>query len=120
MGWKENEVKDLQLLQINHEEMVKFLPGLCLMFAFEPHLEDTLERSTFLFWICTYKTKRNSSAQRNISWESGGQGSISYLKSGLKNLHPFSTGWFFLTHCPASAQKALALLNAWTSHKWLM
>lgn len=53
MGWKENEVKDLQLLQINHEEMVKFLPGLCLMFAFEPHLEDTLERSTFLFWICT-------------------------------------------------------------------
>lgn len=53
MGWEENEVKDLQLLQTNHEEMVKFLPGLCLIFAFEPHLEDTLERSTFLFWICT-------------------------------------------------------------------
>lgn len=43
----------LQDLQSNHEEMVKAVPGLCLMFALEPHLEDTLERSTFLFWICT-------------------------------------------------------------------
>lgn len=26
-------------------------PGLCLMLALEPHLEETLETSTFLFWI---------------------------------------------------------------------
>lgn len=44
---------DARYLQTNHEETVKFLPGLCLIFALEPHLEDTLERSTFLFWICT-------------------------------------------------------------------
>lgn len=46
-----------QNLQRN-EETVKFLPGLCLMFALDPHLEDTLERSTFLFWICTWRDKK--------------------------------------------------------------
>lgn len=40
------------------EEMAKFLPGLCLIFALDPHLEDTLERSTFLFWICTWRDKK--------------------------------------------------------------
>lgn len=38
--------------------MAKLLPGLCLIFAFDPHLEDTLERSTFLFWICTWGDKK--------------------------------------------------------------
>lgn len=38
--------------------MAKLLPGLCLIFALDPHLEDTLERSTFLFWICTWGDKK--------------------------------------------------------------
>lgn len=68
--------KQLHLLQTNNEEMVKSPPGLCLIFAFEPHLEDTLERSTFLFWICTWRDKKKELNTKNHSWASGGQRAI--------------------------------------------
>lgn len=70
MGTSSESNKPLQLFQSQsrtvfkgqnsqtNEEMVKFLPGLCLIFALDPHLEDTLERSTFLFWICTWGDKK--------------------------------------------------------------
>lgn len=76
-----------QNLQTN-EEMVEFLPGLCLIFALEPHLEDTLERSTFLFWICTWRDKKQELSTEKPLKSLEGKGHLKLCSVSLCSCSP--------------------------------